>query len=402
MSTNEYDNMTLAELKARAGQLAAELAQTAARAAGGDTFSDAEIRDIEASQEKAQRMARAKAVMNSIKGTARHQPDPGTYEASEMYAAIDESDDPAFAPAAKGALASTHWAKSVQRNLTTAARANGVKALLTGQVQTPSVVEVSALPIKPRRLLDLIPRVGMDGNTYGFLRQTVATNNADVVPDNALKPTSIYTLTEVEGRARVIAHLSEPFPLRYLEDYEQLGQVLDTQMVAGVLEKLEAEILAGDGTGEHFTGILGTSGITQVAFKTDALTTVRSALTAMLAKGESPTAWVLNPQDVEELELLRENGATGGFLMNSAAYDTIFGAQSDITRVLSNSVPKGTALLADWGQTRLRIRQGAHTLAATQAGDLFDKNQVKLRAEGRFAFDIYRPQAVAVVDLSAA
>lgn len=335
----------------------------------------AEIVELERTAVKADQAA---AVVAQIKGTAMEELPLGQYD--------PDADEPSHGT--KAAPTGSHWAKTVRHNLTAAAHVSGVKSLLSGQVQTPAVVEVAPLPIKPRRLLDLIPRVELATNTYGFLRQTVATNNAAVVADNALKPTSVYTLTEVEGRARVVAHLSEPFPLRYLEDYEQLGAILDSQMVAGVLETLEAEILAGDGTGEHFTGLLHTSGVTQVPFKNDMLTTVRSALTTMLTKNEAPTAWVLNPLDVETMELLRENGATGGFLMDSSAYDTVFGAGAEIARLVSTAVPQGTALLADWNQTRLRIRQGAHTLAATQSGDLFDKNQVKLRAEGRFAFDV--------------
>ena len=37
----------------------------------------------------------------------------------------------------------------------------------------------------------------------------------------------------------------------------------------------ENEVLNGDGTGEHFTGILNTSGILSQSFATDALTSIR-------------------------------------------------------------------------------------------------------------------------------
>ncbi len=42
----------------------------------------------------------------------------------------------------------------------------------------------------------------------------------------------------------------------------------------------------------------------------------------------------------------------------------------------------------------------AHSLAATQAGDLFDTNRMKLRTEGRYGLQAIRPQALAVVSLS--
>jgi HK97 family phage major capsid protein len=129
------------------------------------------------------------------------------------------------------------------------------------------------------------------------------------------------------------------------------------------------------------------------------LTTIRKARTALENKGETATAWVFNPADLEALDLMRENGVNGGFLLDSAAADTVFGP--GIARVSSLAVPAGTALLGDFQKIRLRVRQGAHTLAATQAGDLFDKNLVKLRGEGRYGVDVARPQAFAVVHLTA-
>src|SRR5690606_7601278 len=115
-------------------------------------------------------------------------------------------------------------------------------------------------------------------------------------------------------------------------------------------------------------------------------------------KGETVNGWVLNPEDAEALELMREDGETGGFLLDSAAMDTVFGER--VQRVVSPAVPKGTAIGGDFATVRLRVRTGAATLAATQAGDLFDRNQVKLRSEGRFEFEVRRPQALAVVHLA--
>lgn len=291
------------------------------------------------------------------------------------------------------------WSKSVATRLRKASSTHGVKALLTGQIDVPAAVAIVPLPDKPMRLLDLIDKAPHGDHTFSFLRQTVKTQTADVVADNATKPTSTYTFEEVEDRCRVIAHLSEAFPLRYLEDYAELGRILDLQMQVGVIEKLEQQIVAGTGTGEQFQGILTTTGVSAVPFATDKITTIRKARTVLQGKGENPNAWVVNPTDLEELDLLREDGATGGFLMDTAAADTIFGP--GIERVPSTAVPAGTAVLADWAQIGILIRQGAHTLAATQAGDLFEKNQVKLRSEGRFGVKLWRPQSFAVVDLTA-
>ncbi|MDD9205197.1 phage major capsid protein, partial [Georgenia sp. 10Sc9-8] len=210
----------------------------------------------------------------------------------------------------------------------------------------------------------------------------------------------IYTFEEVPDHARVLAHLSEPFPLRYLNDYESMMQVLDQQMQGGVTRELERQIASGSGTDEEFTGLLNLTGTTDVAYSGDVLTTLRRARTVLEGKGEVPNAWLLNPSDAESIELTREDGATGGFLMGAGAYDVVFGQGT--RRVVSTAVPQGTAILADWSQVRVGVREAEHTLAATQSGDLFETNRVKLRAEGRYGLKVFRPQAIAIVHLAAA
>lgn len=308
---------------------------------------------------------------------------------------IDWTPSPTYVQAKQ----SSPWAKSVASTLSRTAAGMGVKALLSGEVAVPAAVGIVPTPVSPARLLDLIQRVPMADASYTYLRQTVRDDNAAVVPDGQSKPISVYTFEEVNGRARVIAHLSEPFPLRYLSDYEGLATILDGEMREGVLKEVERQTIVGDGEGDNFTGILTTSGVRDVPFAADLLTTVRTARTVLQNAGESPTAWVLNPTDAAALELMREDGSTGGFLMAGGAYEVIFGA--NVNRVTSSLLPQGTAILGDWTKIKLRVREGEHTLAATQAGDLFAKNQVQLRTEGRYNIDLLRPAAFAVVHLTA-
>lgn len=347
----------------------------------------AEVEGVDVSQAKADRSADTVARLSGFP--------VGDPEAE--YGEVGSRSGPT--PVQQKMLGGTKWAKSVAGTLSRAASGVGVKALLQGEVAVPPAVEISAIPEVPATLLDLVARVPLASNNYAYLSQVVRSNNAAVVPDHATKPTSPYKFEEVQGRARVVAHLSEPFPLRYLSDYQGLAQILDQEMREGVLQALEAQLVAGDGEEENFTGIMATTGVTDVPFTGDPLTTVRTARTVLESKAEHPNAWVLHPEDAASLELTRENGETGGFLMTNGAYEVLFGA--GITRVTSTAIPKGTALLADWSQVRLYVREAEHTLAATQAGQLFEKNEVMLRSEGRYGLQMLRPQAVAVVHLAA-
>jgi HK97 family phage major capsid protein len=283
------------------------------------------------------------------------------------------------------------------------------RVVVSGSLDIPQLVEVDVIPMaRPQRLIDLFPnRAALEGNSFEYYQQTARTNTATAVPDGGVKPTSTLTVTPHTDRCRVIAHLSEPVPLRLWYDFESFVSWLQSEMVAGVLDGLEHQIVSGDGTGENMLGLLNTPGTTQVSFNTDAVTTLRGALTALQVKGETPTGWVLHPADAEAVDLLRW-GASGGFL--SEGYETgvtpgdypssnnIFG--TGLKRVVTPSVPVGTGILGDFTKLRVYVRQDAH-LDIDASGDLFTKNQFIARGEGRYGIGVLRPSAFAICDLTA-
>lgn len=300
------------------------------------------------------------------------------------------------------------WAKTAADRMakTMTTETDGQKSLITGSIGVPAPIETDIITMSeaPRSLLELIPAKGLSGgygtgNSFSFLRQTIRTNNAAPVPDGALKPTSLYSLAEVEDRVRVIAHLSEPVPERYFADHANLEDFLRTEMEAGLYLALENQVVHGDGTGENLTGLLNTSGIISQAFATDALTSIRKAMTSLEVYGITPTALVLNPVDAETLDLLRDSGATGKYLLGDPGGDGVEKLWK-VPRVPSNAVAAGTALLGDWQQAQVIIREDA-TLALDRSGENFTKNLVTMRLEGRFGFAVKRPSAFVEVALVA-
>lgn len=74
--------------------------------------------------------------------------------------------------------------------------------------------------------------------------------------DLGVKPTSTYKLTGVPDHARVIAHLSSYVPLRIWENVPAISNWLSAEMTGGLLDALESQIVAGNGAGEQFTGLV--------------------------------------------------------------------------------------------------------------------------------------------------
>lgn len=272
----------------------------------------------------------------------------------------------------------------------TAVRAMGgeSRAVVSGSVDVPSLIPgaVTALP-HPTRIIDLLAnRQTITSNSYEAFVQSARDNNAAPVADGGTKPTSTLTVKAVSDRARVHAHLSEPAPIRLWQDTPTITAWLQDEMVAGVLDSIENTAVNGDGTGEQQTGILHTTGVTAVAFDTDVVTSLRSAVTKLQKLGEKPTAWVLSPEDAATIDLLRfqwggASAADAGFLLDGyqagvAGSGNIFGPA---TRVVSPTMPEGTAVLADWSQLKLFVREDTR-IDIDVAGDLFSTNQFVMRA----------------------
>lgn len=291
------------------------------------------------------------------------------------------------------------WVKSTVDTLRRVTEASGTKALISGALTVAAPIATGGMvlyPEHPTRVLDLIvDRVPMDGNVFTYLRQTARVDGAEPVADGAVKPTSVYTVTEEEDRARVIAHLSEPVTERLFADYSDLEAFLRLEMEAGVLRALEREIVNGSGTGEHFTGLLNTSGVLAQPYVTSPWVSIRKGLTALEVADEQPTAIVVHPRDAEAFDLARE-GADGGWLLASAPDNITTG----LPLVRSVAVPVGTAVLGDWRTATLYVREEAK-LDMDRSGDLFTRNQVRMRLEGRYGVAFGRPSAFAEVSLTA-
>lgn len=298
------------------------------------------------------------------------------------------------------------WAANTATELRRAFGAES-RAVISGSVDVPQLIPeyVTAIP-HPVRLIDLFPsRLAIDSMAYEYFRQTKRTNNAAPVPDNALKPTSILTVQAITDRARVIAHLSEPLPFRISLDMDAITSWLYAEMSAGVLDATEFQAINGDGTGENCEGVLHVPGTTAVPFAADMVTTLRAAITSLQTLGEVPTGWALSPADAEAIDLVRW-GSAGGFLSGGFEHDNRdgFGTSDNIfgtvPRVVSPSVPTGTAILGDWTQLKLFIREQMR-IDLDASGVLFQQNQIQLRAESRVGVGILRPQAFAICDLTA-
>ncbi|TLF52020.1 HK97 family phage prohead protease [Nocardia cyriacigeorgica] len=274
--------------------------------------------------------------------------------------------------------------------------AKGRKALLPSGSTVTDVPMVAESPFALGRValsvLDVLT-VTAQSPKYSYLRQTLRTNNAAPVADGATKPTSVLGLIEVEAALHVIAHMSEPIPKYWLADAAGLERFVADELLYGLRQALEAQVLNGDGLGDNLTGIANVTGIQTQAFATDLLTTTRAAITKVEVQGHTPGTFVLSPADWEKLELARTD--TAGQLELGGPIDRAARKLWGVPVTLSLGLPASTGLLLDLSAADISTdHAGIETIWQDSHADDFAKNQLRARVEGRFEVNVTNPLGV--------
>jgi HK97 family phage major capsid protein len=205
-------------------------------------------------------------------------------------------------------------------------------------------------------------------------------------------------LEVVTETVKTIAHWI-PATSRALQDAGQLRTLIDTFLRYGLEEELEDQILTGSGSGENFTGIMNTTGTSTQAYDTSLIITSRKARTKVMTQGRArPTAWVMNPLDWEDFDLLKD-GEDRYYFGGPMAMGTprLWG----LPVVESEGMTEGFAIVADWRLAVLWDRMRVSISVSNQHSDFFIRNLVAILAEMRAAFGVLRPAAFVETDLTA-
>lgn len=397
-------------------QLLARVRATADRAkAQGRDFTDPERRQV------SEDLDRVEDINRNLKKAAeskRFADDMSVLLAAENGQKIDQSALDGTHSTGRGMKAAIEQFARTAADAMTGRAGSGQKAVINPQgsftAATPWVTGTTEAVIGPdprNGVLGLVTfdeKTFVEGHQFAYLREKTRIGRAAVVPDRAQKPQSDYELEEVQDNLKVLAHLAAPIPVRYLEDYSSLKTYLETVLARDLFRLLAEEIISGDGSESHLTGILQTSGVQQTAFTGSLPATLRKARTVLADVDEQPTAWLVNPADAEALDL---------FTDDQGRFQSLRDILGNLPVVPSPALPTGQAILADWRQAVVvtkaedGVRLSAHdglpyrdpVTGSTDGTNLFERNLVQIRAEIRVGgLAMTRPKAFTVVDLLAA
>lgn len=267
-----------------------------------------------------------------------------------------------------------------------------VKALTTASGSAGVWAQPQRLPFfeAPREphIRDLLSQGTTGANSLKFPVVNVRTNNAAVVAETAAKPESAITFVDKTFEVTKIATYVK-LSTELLSDAPALQSYIDTQLIEMLKDVEDAEILKGDGTGDHLLGLYTQAVEYNRAVVGDTLVdTFRRAMTQLRLARYTPTGLVLNPEDWEAVQLLK---ASDDRYIFSYAPDS-----TGQMRVWAIPVRDTTAL--DEGEWLMgNFQRGAQIFDREEAGismsnsdqDDFIKNKVTVLAEERLALVTY-------------
>lgn len=288
------------------------------------------------------------------------------------------------------------------KSLFTGASGTSAGAFVTPE-QTGIIEMLGRRPLTIRDLIS-VRRTGSD--TLEYVRQTAHTNAAAPVPEaqsaapidgstvtnviGGLKPEGSWAFERVSTSVKTIAEWV-PVTKRALADAAQLEDLIRDELSKDIAEAEEAQILTGDGVGENLTGILSTSGIQSQAFDSDVFVSVRKAITKARTVGRVvPNAVLMNPLDVETVDLARE---TGGRFYGAGPFTMGPRTLWSLPVVESETIAAGTAVVGDFSKAVLWDREDTTVTFSDSHADFFVRNLVAVLAEERVAFGVTRPAA---------
>ena len=283
--------------------------------------------------------------------------------------------------------------------ITTVGLGSGTSGILM-PLRLPSVTGLPQQELRVRDLMTIRPMT--TGNAFDYVRMLSRTNAASPQVEATQKAESTYTWETKSDTVKTIAHFTN-VSRQAVEDIPWLQDLINSELMYGLLLKEEAEILAGDGTGQHLKGL-----ITQAtAYNTGAnvagdtpLDKLRHAKLQARLVGLgtfAPDGLVLNPTDMARIELIKdENGGAnkGLYIIGDPKAGTVVKMVWGLPVVESDSIAPGTFLLGAFSTAaELVDRMTAMVEISWEHASNFTANLATILCEERIGLAVRRPEA---------
>jgi HK97 family phage major capsid protein len=266
--------------------------------------------------------------------------------------------------------------------------------------ETSRIPRIQEQAFRPIQVVDLFPVGTTDQPQIQYMLEQGSVSGAreeleaGVAGSGAWQEsTLIYTEQTVTIR-KIATWL--PVSDEQLADVSQMAGLIDARLRFFAMQRLDNQIINGDGTAPNMRGILNTAGVLTQARGADPIPdAIYKAMVQVRVTGRAtPTAVLINPTNFQDVRLLRT--ADGMYIWGHPSVPgpmTMWG----VPVVEADVISAGTALVGDFAaMSQLWTRQGVQVESGF-INDDFVKGRQAIRVTVRAVIVVYRPAAFAKI-----
>lgn len=284
-------------------------------------------------------------------------------------------------------------ASELKTNITSATLGSGTGGVLMPQ-QIPGIVRPGVRRVRVR---DLMPRFATTNNAVFFVSENAFTNASSPTAETISKPESTLTFTTTSRTVQTIA-ATLPVARQALDDFAALPAYINTRLIEGLKDAEDSELLAGDGTGSHLTGLSSAAGAYDTTRNAASDTRIDQA-NHMISQIEDANLMadglIFHPRDWRACQLIKDQASNiGNYVLGGPRGDAapfLWGLPVATTTAVTVGTFFGGAFQ---GYAQVWDRMDAAVDMSTEHWDFFVKNLVMFRAEERLTFVVLRNDAV--------
>jgi HK97 family phage major capsid protein len=260
-------------------------------------------------------------------------------------------------------------------------------------IRMPGFVEAVSRPVQ---LLDIVPMGRTGSEQIVYMEETTRTHAAAEKAEGVAFAESEFAFTEQTSSVRKITD-SVPVTDEQLEDVAQAQSYLNGRITFGLRQRLDLQVLVGNGTPPNLRGIKNVVGIQTQAKGADPIPDAFfKAMRKIRVTGRAmPTHHIMHPEDWEDVRLLRT--ADGVYIWGNpseAGPERMWG----LPVIQQDADSAGTGYVGSFMPAWVSLfeRRGVDVQIG-YTGSQFVEGKRTIRADMRLAFVVFRPAAFASV-----
>lgn len=244
---------------------------------------------------------------------------------------------------------------------------------------------------RPVQVTDIFPTGSTQQQLVVYMEETTYSNTAAETLEAGAFPEAQLALEEKSSPVRKLA-VFLPVTDEQLEDESHAKGYVNQRLPFMLRQRLDSQLLVGDGTAPNLSGVLDHSIQTQAKGTDAGPDAVYKAMTKVKVTGRAkPDHIVMHSNDWQQVRLLR---TADGIYIWGSPLETGQPRMWGLPVVENDVITEGTALVGDFQNfSELVSRRGVDVQVSNAHSDFFVKGKQAIRADIRVALVVYRPNA---------